>query len=248
MRFSAGLAQAFASVTMALFTAPAPAEPLESLTVRYNALTCEPLQGGHANLRAPIEASVSSLSKNFSYEQIVSPRSDTGAAAATFHVVPDAYYIQGYQEKTGCTPPYGTVEIVLPGHPVSTNVDLANCCHDAPHDTHVAGLVPTDAGLRIVGVFPRIPCGAAVDDRALQPQRGALTRVGNAYYGTVEDDDEETLILELWDSTRTGFLQLSPDYKATSPTSTYQRFNVTSEMLRRVLSAGNTLVCDATAR
>ena len=198
------LAAFTAGFAIALLSAPASAEPLELLKVYYDATMCAPIGGGHVNLDAPIDTSLRGMSTHSVYRQTTSPRSDPRAAEATFHVVPDAYYVEGFQQKTQCSTPAGMVEIVLPGHPASLKTYLPNCCGDAMAASYVACLVPPGVGIQILRLPTALPCGASVDEHLLQklPSQSALRQIGNAYYGAISDSSEGTLIMEVWDATR----------------------------------------------
>lgn len=226
---------------------PAGAEPLESLTVSYDASTCRPIQGGHANLHASIDAEVRGLSTGATYEQTIPMGPSPGAAVATFKVVPDAYYIEGSQQKTNCSPGAGIVEIVLPGHSVSTQVPLANCCADAVAESYVAGLVAPALGMRIMSLPTLLPCGAPVAERALHqlPGAKALTRVGNAYYGAVSELGEGTLLLEVWNAARRAFFNLAlAGSGIIGAASTYKRLDITDDIFQRASLNGNALFCE----
>ena len=240
------LAAFTAAFAIASLGAQTSAEPLESLKVYYDATMCAPIDGGHVNLYAPIDASLRGISTHSFYQEAISPRSDPRAAEATFHVVPDAYYVEGFQQKTQCSTPAGMVEIVLPGHPASTKTYLANCCGDAVAASYVAGLVPPNVGVEIMRLPSVLPCGASVDEHSLQklPSQSALRRIGNAYRAAILELGAGTLIMEVWDETRKGFLQLSlADNGTVSTTSSYKRLDITEDLLQQASSRQNTLFC-----
>ena len=150
--------------------------------------------------------------------------------------MPDAYYVQGQREKTGCSTPGGVVAVVLPGHPVSMKVGIFPCCGDMPAYSYVAGLVSPGIDVRLLRSSAPLSCGARVDESTLDALQGAesFRRAGNAYYGSVADASTGTLVFELTRGGRNAFvhLVLQPN-GSISDESTFKRLDATIALFDR---------------
>lgn len=219
-------------------------DDLESLTVSYNLSPCA-AHAKETDLRAPITAAVVGISLKHSYENDVPVGSKPGPYVATFRVVPDAYYIQGMQARTGCSPTAGVVRIVLPGHPVSASVSLASCCGDVFAYSYVAGLIDDGLDVDLLN-YPTAACNTPIDDSSLVPLRvqDNVNRDGNAYYGYVNDVEDGTLILKVSGNGKTGFVKadLQPNGRI-STQSTYKRLDATRQLLDAAAANGHRLFC-----
>jgi hypothetical protein len=221
-------------------------EPPESLNVTYDISSCQPIPELKARPRAAISAFVRGISKHAAYTMVIPVGSASEPFVARFKVIPDAYYIEGSQRETLCTPSAGIVSVVLPGHPISVSVRLRDCCGDAIAYSYVAGLVAAQASVNIARSPVALECGASVNEASLQSltESESFSREGNAYYAKISDTENDNVVLIATKGHSRAFIRLKLYANGSvSSTSSFKRFDVSEALFGTGQPKG--LMCQA---
>jgi hypothetical protein len=160
------------------------------------------------------------------------------SASATFAVVPDAYYVDGYREDRNCEAPAGVTAIVLPGHPAESKVSLDPPVSDVWAASNVAGLLDSGLSVRLF-VTAAVACASKVDVSQLKPL--PISVEDSAYYAKIDHTDpaHQSVLLVFGDARQTAVVLLPVrDNGSVSITSTYLRFDATTPALRAYASTG----------
>ncbi len=212
MKFHALAIAATAAVIVAGASARAASHDrsaLESLTIAYSTSSCAPVNEPASDLASPIAASVVGISQHRRYEAVVAVGSKPGPYVARFGVIPDAYYIHGQQEKTGCAPAAGQVAVVLPGHPIRLEVDVAQCCRDVEAYSYVGGLVAAGLDVNVRRSTTNLECGSPVSESQLTLLDGeeSFHRDGDAYYAQL-NPGVSPVVLQIVRGAQQAFVRL----------------------------------------
>ncbi|HEV3092796.1 MAG TPA: hypothetical protein VGX91_15250 [Candidatus Cybelea sp.] len=222
---------------------------LESLTIAYSTSSCAPVNEPASDLASPIAATVVGISQHRRYEAVVAVGSKPGPYVARFDVIPDAYYIHGQQEKTGCVPAAGRVAVVLPGHPIRLEVDVAQCCRDVRAFSYAAGLVAPGLDVNIARATANLGCGSPVPGSRLVLLEGdeSFRRDGNAYYAQL-DPGVSPMVLQIARGAQQAFvrLELAPNGHI-SVSSTFRRLDVTEALFDLARTSNGALYCGPSA-